>query len=338
MREITIAEAQLTALFMQSVTYGVHMVTFAACMYTWLHRSPTASKSWVWMVTAVALFGIGTCDVAFNLYHNIMAFILYMGPGGANAVFDHSSNWVNVMRSVWLYLSALISDAVLIYRCWIVYANVRHRAIMGIATILLWLACVSFAIAIIYYLSTVGAYASIPMIPELRPFQEAFFVTTLMVNLITTGLIIRRLWKVHKCTASAFTRSRRLQTRLGYGKIILIFIESALLYTATIVVCVVVVFAGSIAAYGVTDVALEVAGIAFDLITIRIWMGVSTEQTQAFANTVTTRHSRTVKTGLSHGVHAESAPTDSTDANTLELQVVVSPDDVVEWHAKDGKP
>ncbi|KAH9831450.1 uncharacterized protein C8Q71DRAFT_782615 [Rhodofomes roseus] len=110
---------------MQSITYGVHVVTFAACKYTWFHRAhkPHVSRCWPWMLVAIAFFVFGTCDVAFNFYNNLIAFIFYTGPGGANAEFDRLSTWVNVIRSIWFTLNIALSDAVLIYRCWLVYAH-----------------------------------------------------------------------------------------------------------------------------------------------------------------------------------------------------------------------
>lgn len=108
----TIAPAQLAALFMQSVAFGIHMVTFAVCMYTWFCRSSNTGLSrhgsLRWMVIAITFFVIGTCDVSFNFYHNLLAFVKYKGPGGANAEFSDASNWVNVMR---------VSTSIVVSRC-----------------------------------------------------------------------------------------------------------------------------------------------------------------------------------------------------------------------------
>lgn len=95
-----ISEAQLVALFAEGVAYGMHAVTFAICMWTWVHRSKASrsARSWPWMSIAIALFLVGTLDVSFNLYHNIIAFCLYTGPGGAEGEFEMLSNWVNVLR------------------------------------------------------------------------------------------------------------------------------------------------------------------------------------------------------------------------------------------------
>ncbi|EED78466.1 predicted protein [Postia placenta Mad-698-R] len=111
-----IDEAQLVALFMQSVTYGVHVVTFTICMWKLVKkfRSGQGSAHWPWTVIAIALFANGTVDVSFNLYHNLIAFIFYRGNGGAEEEFTASTTWLNLIRSVSFSLGIVISDAALV--------------------------------------------------------------------------------------------------------------------------------------------------------------------------------------------------------------------------------
>jgi len=49
------------------------------------------------MVVAIILFVVGTVDVCFNFYHNLIAFIFFTGPGGANGAFEDLSDWINVI-------------------------------------------------------------------------------------------------------------------------------------------------------------------------------------------------------------------------------------------------
>lgn len=44
------------------------------------------------------MFIVATIDLSFNLYHNIFAFVFFTGQGGAAAVFDELSSWVEVVR------------------------------------------------------------------------------------------------------------------------------------------------------------------------------------------------------------------------------------------------
>lgn len=119
MASFPIKEAQLVALFVQSVTYGIpsHIVTFSVCVRTLVHSSGSGAKpfNWRWLLIGLVLFGVGTIDVSFNLYHNLIAFIFYTGPGGAETQFGDISNWVNVMRSVWTFVQAMVPDAALVW-------------------------------------------------------------------------------------------------------------------------------------------------------------------------------------------------------------------------------
>ncbi|KAI0727110.1 hypothetical protein C8Q72DRAFT_782414 [Fomitopsis betulina] len=242
--------------------------------------------------------------------------------GGSLRVRWARSSWVNVLR---------------IYHCWIVYASSRHRAMIAVAPAVLWLACVTCATMIVYYLSTLHVDLPIPEIPELQPFLYTFYITTLLLNLFTTGFvclgcIILKLWTVHKCTASAFSpRSARVLRRMSFKDMILVIVESALLHTVTVALCIILDLARTNVYYGITGISLEVAGISFDLIIIRIWTGVSAEQTLAFAaadSVAPRRPTLEIKPMRPGSVHSGL-----TDLNVLELQVVMSPG----WKAKSGE-
>jgi len=106
-------------------------------------------------------------------------------------------------------------------------------------------------------------------------------------------------------------------------------VESALLYTTTVVFCVVLDLARTNMYYGITDISLEVAGISFDMIIIRIWTGVSTEQTQAFAATLPNSSKLTTEPrGQTASVHSGS-----TDLNAIDL--AGSQVEVVKWQGVD---
>ncbi|KAI0727111.1 hypothetical protein C8Q72DRAFT_841823 [Fomitopsis betulina] len=277
-----ITEAQLVALFMQSAAYGVHVTTFAMCMYTWVELRNTyrTSRSWPWVAVATILFFIGTVDVSFNLYHNLLAFVIQDGGQDAQGEFEDLSGWVDVMRSVWARLSVMVSDVALISRCWIVYSDYKQRWFIVAVPSLLWLGATACAIMDIVLLSTLHLSTSIPSATKLRPYLTTYYITTLALNVLTTVLIVYRIWDVHHQT-TAFYRVSRLGTD-RIRSAVRIFVESAALYTVAVAVSAVVELAKSNAYYGTSDTCVELAGITFDLIIIRIWRGVTAEQEPTF--------------------------------------------------------
>ncbi|KZT01854.1 uncharacterized protein LAESUDRAFT_717201 [Laetiporus sulphureus 93-53] len=278
-----IAEAQLVALFMQSVTYGIHVVTFSLCMYTWYRRTghSGAPRCGPWMVVPVALFVLGTVDVSFNLYHNLIAFIFYTGPGGAEAEFKQLSNWVNAIRSVWYVVSASVSDAAL-----------RMQRMVVTVLIVLWVGMAVSEVIELYYLFTLKAPSSIPDARKIQPYLDAFFCTSLSINILSTGMIVWRIWRIQRQKAKAFAQSFGSSGGLDLLNIIRIFLESALLYTLCVALTFIANFAGSNISYGFSDISVEIAGVSFDLIIIRIWKGVATEQTDQFASSLNWEASR----------------------------------------------
>ena len=101
-----IAEAQLVSLFMQSITFGVHLVVFSICLHRWFCRSQLPgfhTSPWPWVVVATALFAIGMADVSLNLHNNLVAFAIHRSQNGPNFQLRNVSGWVNVVRVSFLY-------------------------------------------------------------------------------------------------------------------------------------------------------------------------------------------------------------------------------------------
>ncbi|OSX68021.1 hypothetical protein POSPLADRAFT_1043180 [Postia placenta MAD-698-R-SB12] len=251
------SEAQLVALFMQSVTYGIHVVIFAICMWKLVEKlkGKRGSVNWPWAFVAIALFVNGTVDVSFNLYHNLLAFTL---RDGTVEGFGELASWISVIR---------------MYRAWIICD--RQWATI-LPTIVLWCTTVATMIAYLYRMTVTEEATVTGEEKRMAPMLVVIYSTTLTNNFICTGMIVRRIWQVSKRSAQFFVSGNSLSRTNR------IFVESALLYTTTMVVLFITILVGNNALYGVSDVSLELAGIAFDLIIIRISRGTATELTEEF--------------------------------------------------------
>lgn len=100
MTAFEVAEAQIVALFMESITYGMYLVTLVICARALFFDAQGIKRILNWpMIVVMTLMAIfATLDVALGLRHNLEAFIYYSGPGGPAAEFDNISYWVNVMK------------------------------------------------------------------------------------------------------------------------------------------------------------------------------------------------------------------------------------------------
>ena len=96
-----VAEAQIVALFMEAVAYGIYLVTLGLCAraLAWGRAGERRARfNWPLVAVALAMFVFATLDVAFGLRHVLDAFIFYHGSGGPDAEFEDISYWVNVMK------------------------------------------------------------------------------------------------------------------------------------------------------------------------------------------------------------------------------------------------
>lgn len=100
MAKFPVDEAQIVALFMESIAYGIYLVTLGLCARRlfWDYQGLRRTVNWPMVVVAALMSVFATLDVALGLRHNLDAFIFYSGPGGADGEFDDISNWVNVMK------------------------------------------------------------------------------------------------------------------------------------------------------------------------------------------------------------------------------------------------
>ncbi|TFY76644.1 hypothetical protein EWM64_g7368 [Hericium alpestre] len=266
-------EAHIIVLFLQSLFYGIYLITFVQCINVlWFNRR-RKGVPWPFTIVLLLLFIFATLDLALSLRFVLIAFIWYKGPGGATQEFLDVSSWVNVMQTVCYTAQTSIADAMLIYRCYIIYG--RSRTIVS-GLCLLWVACIGCEIAICYFEITLKRHADLGA-HVLRPFIISVLAITLVLNLIATFLI----------------------KPLGgppLHRAIRIVVESGAMYTASVLVFTVTYLANNYSQYPVSDSIVEIIGIAFNLIIIRVEQGRSVEtlQTQSLAARPHPRENRPV--------------------------------------------
>ncbi|PSR75960.1 hypothetical protein PHLCEN_2v8765 [Hermanssonia centrifuga] len=267
-----VAEAQVVALFMESIAYGVYVVTLGIACRVLFFDNQGMKKRVNWsMVVVVALMAIfSTLDVSLGLRHNLDAFIFYKGPGGPDAEFDNISYWVNVMKTVDTQMMSLIGDGMLIYRCFVIFS---HKWLIIAFPLLMWLANVACSVMIIFITATLRQDTTISQQRLLKPFLYSFFIITIALNLLTTSMIVWKIWRVNKDSSPNvphISTAQRGLPRSRLEKVIRIIIESGMLYTLFVIMTFICELAGSNAIYGVSDVLVVVVGISFNLIIIRV--------------------------------------------------------------------
>ncbi|KAK7046819.1 hypothetical protein R3P38DRAFT_2875982 [Favolaschia claudopus] len=328
-----ITEAQLTGNYFETLTYGMYLVTCCFCARS-LFWIPTAhggddrlrrSSEIRWLLVSVFcfIFAVNTFDDVIGLLHNLRAFVFFKGGGGAQEELTNIHDWINIARSFAQTANMIVGDFVLIYRCFIVYGR-RWRVITP--SFILYLTGIAMAIKLMHVEITTSNAAITLNSNVIEPWWCAFFAITAAQNVLTTALLVWRIWRVEHRAArfrggrsASFTVSH--QPRLS--KVIRVVAESGLAYSTLVFMTFVVSVCNSNALYPLSDATLQATGITFNVIIIRSTVR-RDEQFTTFDNTerggtttaLSSENSGVVRRGLQFvgGPH-ESKTVDNVDIN-----------------------
>ncbi|GLB41444.1 hypothetical protein LshimejAT787_1000440 [Lyophyllum shimeji] len=323
MGEFGIVPARIAAFFVESVILGLYLVTFG---YTTQAIFTTGSR-WkrigelnhpMAIVASLMFFNVTMASATSFLI--IWRAFVDTPPGGAEVSFKEISYWGVVLKSATLLFQTTIGDAMLIYRCWVVYG--RSYLVVTLST-MLWIGGTVCSIIIIYYESTFKEHVLVSA-GKLHPYGVAFWASTVSLNIITTALLVWPIWKVARNHDEFAYRDSGVAQRPNTMKHVMhVIIESGLLYTVTAFMTFVTYTANSNSLYVVSSAEVGVAGIAFNLIIIRT------------SNATRAKYGSTAERGSTLPLHIIS-PQDAsgTTGDKSQVRIMVSQETVQHKYAK----
>ncbi|KAK0194543.1 hypothetical protein F5146DRAFT_902814, partial [Armillaria mellea] len=261
--------ASIVALFLESAAWGVFLVTFGLCLRSLL-LTKAGLKSWSeinrpMLLVCLAMPIFATVQVALNTIRALES----LGPTGISEQFTNLGSAAEVLKFTCVNVQTLIGDGILTYRCWIVYG--KSWAVAAVPA-LLWIGTLVTTVINIVVISHIHSEA-LTAPTSLRPIISSFWGISIALNIITTGLIVARIYSVdrmaymYSVTRLSGPRSGRLN---GLQRAMRIVIESGAIYTSVAIITCATYVSGSIAVYITSALEVQTAGIAFNLIIIRV--------------------------------------------------------------------
>lgn len=261
-------ESKLVSIFVQSLLYGAYAVLFFVTTYMLVSKRSSGHPIRRGMLFInLLMFVVATMHVAVNFTRIIKAFIIFANaPGGPAAFFNRLSEFTQMFGSTLYVLQTLIGDAMVLYRCYLVWE--RKFWIIAFPCLLLLGSTVT-GIGILYSFDRVNPQANI-FVVQLSRWITAYFSMTFATNIICTALVAYRVWSINRKYMSF--RMRKLRP------IMLLVVESGAFYSATLLALLILYNVDSWFQYVVLDAVSPTVGIVFTVIMLRIIMGVSTEE------------------------------------------------------------
>ncbi|KAL7277248.1 hypothetical protein ACG7TL_009101 [Trametes sanguinea] len=243
--------AALVGFASEAVLWGINSVLFIASLVLLLRRAPSRGLNVPILVLGCALFASCTAHFALEFSHYVTTLRDIGVAGFAN------ETKVLVGADILISLSDLLGDFVLIYRCWIV-----------------WGPCIA---EVVHLVLTIDPNAPVAP-PAIVPLGLAGYALPLATNILTTALIVARLWHTARA-AEARCRGRMAGTVRVAKAAVAIIVESGALYLAAQLVLVVLFALEHPAQAVVAVMAVQIYGIAPTLIVLRVALGISSDYT-----------------------------------------------------------
>ncbi|KAK0501892.1 hypothetical protein EDD18DRAFT_1347957 [Armillaria luteobubalina] len=251
-------KAYITSLFLESTFFGVYLVSFCLCIrYLVWERCPefelNKRPNWKFIIVTLLLLILTTMHVSCALARTFQA------P-------NSERSWVDIIVSLGIGMAVVTVDAILIYRCWIIYMK---RWIVIALPVLVWTG--SVIITIYSAVKRVRSYPQeVPSPDAVRRFAHEkcwiiFLALTIFQNILTTALIAWRITIVDR--ESSQYRIQRKGSRCQRS--VRLIIESGSLCTLAACLAFITFLSGGKFGLIAADLEIQLVSIAFNLIIIR---------------------------------------------------------------------
>ncbi|KAI0060440.1 hypothetical protein BV25DRAFT_1917787 [Artomyces pyxidatus] len=264
----------LIGVLLTGILYGIHLVTFGKVVRVLLSKKRSRkSRRLHFLAATLLLLIVGTGYIALSFRHVLDAFVWYKGPGGPIGQLSHVANKVFNGMTILYIVQTSLGDAMLIYRCFVVYHRSWKVVILPSMLVVAGTVLGGFQVHTALGIQELALLSS----SRLIPFTTSALGMTLAINLITTSLIVGKIWLIQRRSFLSFGSDCRVGRGRPLTRAIIIVIESGAIYTTAVILFFVLDLCSSNLQYPVAQCIVQIIGIAFNLIIIRVDQGKTTE-------------------------------------------------------------
>ncbi|KAF9554115.1 hypothetical protein CPC08DRAFT_821904 [Agrocybe pediades] len=221
--------AGLNSTLLFSFLFGIYTGLFPATIYIYIHKeNRTRAKDRIIIGSVTALYLITALINAISCYDTNILFVTH--SGNRVELFIESADeefplGVEITSSFTTFLSLLIADGLLVWRCFHSCGGSLRRCLLPIALLTIETVLVISALVFSCLLNAIPDFHTIHTSAILNHLSAAAYTAVVATSLVSTGLICVQIWRLTRQSS----RSRNY-----YQTIIRALIESSALYTVAV--------------------------------------------------------------------------------------------------------
>jgi len=249
--------AIFVGLVCQGIVYGIFLVLFGATVYVLSQKQKTITNM-MFLATAVMMFVLITIN--FSVSWSRLMDAIFIEEDGTAYLAD-LTQWKEVFRTgVYIALTA-VADSLFIYRLYMVWSKNIWACVVPVLLLAGSLTS-GIGLEVAVATSTGGLFGS-----AIAAWATSFFTVSLAQNLLTTFLMVYRIWRVNIGVAGMSSNS--------LWPVMAIILESGAIYSATLLCLLATYASGSFAQYICLDMLVPIIGCTFCLIIVRVGLGLT---------------------------------------------------------------
>ncbi|KAG1814462.1 hypothetical protein EV424DRAFT_1541416 [Suillus variegatus] len=251
---ISLPEASLLALFLETLFYGVFFTFY------WLTLGILLKKYGVQrgllLPVATLLLCIATAHLIIDFIRALEAFVLNVDTIGADAYYSNLASPLELTKTALYVTQPTVADSVLVWRCYVLN---NRSLLVGIPGCIVLLANGAIGYYIVWCLSrTVAGTSVYTTIPGLI---TTFYILTMLISIDMTALISWRIWRSRRSISGG---SAELLP------VLIVIVEGGAIYATSVLALLLAFLTGSNGQYPAMDIGPPVVGIVFCLVILQV--------------------------------------------------------------------
>lgn len=258
-RGIPLDTAAIMSIALEGILYGFSVLMFIGTVWALTYKRRPRDVNRLIAGVTIMLFVLSTAHMIVDIIRLEDGLVKYRDtfPDGPAAFFADVSQMTYVVKNAIYILHTLLGDGFVIYRCYIVWQSAR----IIILPSLLWCCSAFTGFSAVYSVSQATSNAGNIFT---KATGQTFFALTLSTNLISSGLLAYRIWKI-ECNVSALRTSNRTLT-----PILRVLVDAAILYSVVLFPTLICFVCSNNGQYVMLDMLMPIISIAFYMVLIRI--------------------------------------------------------------------